>query len=96
MGRFFRLAAIAVIVATASVAAQAHERSIRCGNALIQTGDPVSKLMRECGEPYMRERVENRFGASVGTRYYFEMPQGQADRTVLVNEGRVQSIEVMR
>ena len=90
MDRMIPKALLATTLILASTAAVAD--SMRCGGALIQRGDSITKLMRECGEPIYQEEVQNRRGAVIGTRYFYDSGRWSGERKVFVSGGEVQSI----
>lgn len=83
-----------LVVATA-VTATAEAASLRCNGDLILPGDSIMAVKRSCGEPAREERVENKFGAQVGTALYYEGDYGQNDRKVILFDGKVDRVELL-
>jgi len=76
----------------------ARADGMRCGTRLVVTGDPVSRLLKACGEPRSRTQSRVDIGNRGNTR---EVPvrqwiygrAGRADLIVSVHNGRVVKIE---
>lgn len=86
---------LAGLVITTAVTATAEAASLRCNGDLILPGDGILAVKRSCGEPAREERVENKFGAQIGTALYYEGDYGQSDRKVILFGGKVDRIELL-
>ena len=56
---------LAALLTTLCVHPSAHAMSLRCGTALIQTGDSKLKVMRNCGEPMYRDIISGALDSRV-------------------------------
>lgn len=67
--------------------------SWRVGNELILEGDTIVQVLAVAGPPDMRLQLENKYGATVGRRWYYRF-EGYNARVVIITfrGGRVESI----
>ncbi|MFC3912315.1 DUF2845 domain-containing protein [Pseudaeromonas sharmana] len=88
-----------LFLALAASAAQAD--ALRCGNALIATGDSQSELVAKCGSPLDREdKLETRTDndgnqqtVKIGEILTIDMGKGQFMQRVTVVNGLITAIE---
>ncbi len=83
-----------LVIATA-VTSIVEAASLRCNGDLIQPGDGILAVKRACGEPAREQKMENKFGAKIGTALYYEGDYGQSDRKVILVDGKVDRIELL-
>jgi len=88
MARFMVTAA-----AILGLAAPATSWALRCGSALIQVEDPITKVLEHCGEPMRRAQLVDDDGDPIGSVLYFEGGYGKPDRRIELVSGRVTLIE---
>jgi hypothetical protein len=86
------LARYVLIGAAMLVATSATAQSLRCGTALVKSGDSRTAVEETCGEPKTRIRQVNDEGATVGWRYVYDGGYGAADRSVTFRHGKVVAI----
>ena len=60
-----RVIFVTALLGALAVPPQAHAMSLRCGTALIQTGDSKLKVMRNCGEPMYRDIISGALDSRV-------------------------------
>lgn len=87
------MAALALTVTVTATAGTSGP--LRCNGDLILRGDSILAVKRACGEPVREQRVENKFGARIGTELYYEGGYGQRDRRVILIDGKVERIELL-
>jgi hypothetical protein len=76
----------------ALVCAGAHASdTFRFGQRLIETGDPVTKLLQLAGDPAYKEPIENGNGAYRGERWQYVI-DGVAV-TFTIRDAKVESIQ---
>jgi len=75
--------------------------SYRCGRKVIRTGDPVSAVLRSCGEPSHKARGRETLRLN-GTQkevavehWYYRNGRRSLERAVAIYRGRVVSIAVV-
>jgi len=44
-------------------AGEAHAASFRCGTRIVVTGDPVSRLVKSCGQPALKYKSRELLGS---------------------------------
>jgi len=75
--------------------------SYRCGRKVIRTGDPVSVVLRSCGEPRykVRSRQTLRLNGAhkevAVEQWFYRTSQRSLERAVAIYRGRVVSITVI-
>ena len=80
-------------------AGETHAASFRCGTRIVMTGDPVSRLVRNCGQPAFRYKAREVVGSRGGgkptgvTNWVYERGR-KKDMIVSVQGGRVVKIAV--
>ena len=83
---------VAIAAAMTSIA-QADDGAFRCGNSIVDHGDPADEVIEACGEPERSVTLENNYGATVGYRHWIDPGYGKDTRQVTYNEeGRITQI----
>ena len=93
--------ALFLILACLLAAADAIGDSYRCGRKVIRSGDPVSAVLRNCGEPRHKARGRETLRLN-GTQkevavehWYYRNGRRSLERAVAIYQGRVVSIAVV-
>jgi len=89
---------VGVGLAAASLAAQAG--ILRCGNQVVQEGEPASAVVARCGKPVLVEdisrRQESQSGeltqVKEGERWTLSMGKGQFMQIVTIKDGKITQI----
>jgi hypothetical protein len=82
-------------LAAAVTATAGTSGPLRCNGDLILQGDSILAVKRACGEPVREQKVENKFGARIGTELYYKGGYGQRDRRVILIDGKVERVELL-
>jgi hypothetical protein len=90
MPRLISLAALTGLLLL--MAAPSWARSIRCGNQLVQVGDPTIELLQKCGEPDLKELL-NTDGLIV-EKWTYNCGSLRFMRIITLKAGVVHRIEV--
>jgi hypothetical protein len=81
------LASLVLLLATSSWA-----RSIRCGNQLVQVGDPTIELLQRCGEPDLRELLNT--DGLIAEKWTYNCGSLRFMRIITLKGGVVRRIEL--
>lgn len=84
-----------MIIAATARTGIAEAASLRCHGDLIQRGDGILAVKCACGEPAREQRIENKFGARIGTALHAEGDQRRSDRGVILVDGKIARIELL-
>jgi hypothetical protein len=81
------------------VSPPARTDSFRCGTKLVVTGDPVSRLVRNCGQPKLKYRAREALGGrgagtTTSVTHWVYGRGRKKDMVVSVRSGRVVKITV--
>ena len=88
-----RRLALATTALVAIAATQAHAGTMRCGSAVINSGDTLAEVREHCGEPETRIRLVNEWGAQVGWKEIHKPGAGRLRRAVLIEGNRVVGVQ---
>lgn len=89
------------ILCLACLSDGAHADAMRCKNALISDGDSSAELLLKCGEPMLRDEVQqpqlDRWGnlvlVKVAERWVYHFGKNEFIRFVTIKNGRISAIE---
>lgn len=91
---------VLVLVLFSTVAGDTVADSYRCGRKVVRDGDPVSHLLKICGEPRFKDsgssmiKVDGVKRKTRVQRWHYKKSSRSLEHVVLIHGGKIAAIEV--
>lgn len=79
------------LVLTACMAMAVAGETFRFSRGVVSVGDSIAQLVDRAGQPTRVVRLENRFGAGMGERWEYFLPNGKYVG-ITISDGRIEAI----